>query len=282
MPDAEATSRYSKTLGIALLEALAAEGRFIFSAADAREVAARIALAPGAIDGTLRRLTNAGWVERLRRGLYATTGELPGLGTLHPFALATALVQPSAISHWSAMSYHGLTTQVPRLVTCMTTRRVVVPSMRHRRPATNRDRHLWETAGGLRASYVIVTPDRYFGIEEVWVDQRSRVPITDRERTVLETFAHPAAFGGLGEGLAILEEHLGVLDLERLVAHAIRYGATSVAKRLGFSLARLGASDAVLAPLRALPMKGVRRLDPSRPGVGRCDPTWGIQENHVR
>lgn len=282
MASHDTTSRYSKTLGIALLEALASDGRFIFSTEDAREAAARVDLAPGAVDGTLRRLTNAGWVERVRRGLYATTGELPGLGTLHPFALATALVQPSSISHWSALSFHGLTTQIPRLVTCMTTRRVVMPSMRHQRPDATRDRHLWETAGGLRASYVLVTPARYFGIEEVWVDQRSRVPITDRERTVLETFAHPAAFGGLGEGLAILEEHVGDLDLERLVAHALRYGATSVAKRLGFSLARLGASDAVLVPLRELPMKGVRRLDPSRPGVGRCDATWGIQENLAR
>lgn len=275
----EIPARYATERGIALLEALAADGRFVFTTNEAKEVAARVALAPGAVDGTLRRLTNAGWIERLRRGLYATTGELPGLGTLHPFALATVLVQPSAVSHWSALSFHGLTTQVPRIVTCMTTRRVVMPSMRRPRSPATSDRHRWDTLGGLRATYTIVTPAHFFGIEEIWVDQRSRVPITDRERTVLETLAHPVAFGGIGEGLAILEEHRGTLDLARLVEHALRYGASSVAKRLGFSLARLGVSSDILAPLRTLPMTGVRRLDPSRPPVGRCDATWGIQDN---
>jgi predicted transcriptional regulator of viral defense system len=282
MSEGNPRSVYARPRGIALLDSLVQDGRFVFSIEDAKARAPRVSLAPGAVDATLRRLANAGWVERLRRGLYATTGELPGVGSLHPFALATALVSPSAVSHWSALSFHGLTTQVPRLVTCMTPRKVVTPSMRRPsgRPAS--EHHAWETAGGLRVEYTTVSPARYFGTEEVWVDQRSRVSITDRERTVLETFAHPASFGGIGEGLAILEEHVERLDLGRLVAHALRYGAVSVAKRLGFSLSRAGVPVEVLQPLRSLPVRGVRPLDPGRPAVGKCDGTWGIQDNLLR
>lgn len=269
--------RYAEPKGIALIGALTEAGQFVFSTADALEASSRVGLAPGAVETTLRRLADAGWVERLRRGLYATTGELPGNGALHPFAIATALVKPSAVSHASALNHHGLTTQVPRVVTCMTTRKVVTPSMRQ--GPSRRGRHLWETAGGLRATYSTVTSAHYFGIEEIWVDQRSRVPITDRERTLLETFAHPAAFGGIGEGLGILEEHLDDLDLGRLVAHALRYGATSVAKRLGFALEQAGAPADALEPLRTLTATGVRLLDPGGPARGRCDSRWGIQDN---
>lgn len=271
--------RYAEPKGIALVGALTEAGQFIFSTAEAQEASTRIGLAPGAVETTLRRLTDAGWVERLRRGLYATTGELPGNASLHPFAIATAIVEPSAVSHWSALNHHGLTTQVPRVVTCMTTRKVVTPSMRGGLSRHGQGRHRWETAGGLRASYSTVTPAHYFGIEEVWVDQRSRVPITDRERTLLETFAHPAAFGGIGEGLGIVEEHLADLDLARLVAHALRYGATSVAKRLGFALERAGAPADALEMLHTLPAAGVRLLDPSGPARGSCDRRWGIQDN---
>ena len=271
--------RYAEPKGIALIGALTEAGQFVFSAAAAQEASAKVGLAPGAVETTLRRLADAGWVERLRRGLYATTGELPGNAALHPFAIATAIVQPSAVSHWSALNHHGLTTQVPRVVTCMTTRKVVTPSMRSGLSRRGQGRHRWETAGGLRASYTTVTPSRYFGIEELWVDQRSRVPITDRERTVLETFAHPAAFGGIGEGLGILEEHLAELDFARLVAHSLRYGATSVVKRIGFALERAGASAEALEPLRSLPATGVRLLDPAGWARGRCDRRWGIQDN---
>ncbi|HPA50976.1 MAG TPA: type IV toxin-antitoxin system AbiEi family antitoxin domain-containing protein [Thermoanaerobaculia bacterium] len=271
--------RYAEPKGIALIGALIEAKRFVFSAADARNASAKVGLAPGAVETTLRRLADAGWVERLRRGLYATTGELPGLAALHPFAIATAIVQPSAVSHWSALNHHGLTTQVPRVVTCMTTRKVVTPSMRSGAGRRGPGRHRWETAGGLRASYSTVTPAHYFGIEDVWIDQRSRVPITDRERTALETFARPGAFGGIGEGLGLLEEHLAELDLGRLVAYALRYGATSVAKRLGFALERAGAPVEALEPLRALPATGVRLLDPASPARGRSVRRWGIQDN---
>ncbi len=66
---------------------------------------------------------------------------------------------------------------------------------------------------------VVVVPAHFFGFEEVWVG-RSRVRVFDRERALLDCFARPRRFGGLAEGLGILEEHLHQLDLSRLVAHA--------------------------------------------------------------
>ena len=54
-----------------------------------------------------------------------------------------------------------------------------------------RGHHLWHAAG-LDFRYVTVVPKRFdFGIEQVWLDERFRVPVTDRERTVLDLFALP-------------------------------------------------------------------------------------------
>lgn len=130
--------------------------------------------------------------------------------------------------------------------------------------------------------YYTVAADRFFGIEEVWVDEHFRIPIYDRERSLLDGFAAPRLFGGLAEALGILEEHSGELDLEKLVRYALRYGKASVAKRLGWALDRAGAPRRVTAPLAKLPMDGARVLDPTRPREGKYDERWMVQENLSR
>ena len=83
---------------------------------------------------------------------------------------------------------------------------------------------------------MIVKSEFFFGIEEVWVDQDFKVPVTDKERTMLGGFASPRMFGGMGEVLGILEQHVGEFDIEKLVAYALRYGKSSVIKRVGWAL----------------------------------------------
>ncbi|MCG3143162.1 MAG: hypothetical protein HONDAALG_00483 [Gammaproteobacteria bacterium] len=278
---------YGETLGVKLLRELAERGSFIFSTEDAKAAAADLAIPETYLPQLLSKLATGGWLLRLRRGLYAGMGRLPGEVEVHPFAVATNLVSPSAISHWSALHHHGLTEQVPRRVTASTPKKVVTPSMRahsqarqtEQRPAGREaGRHIWET-NGVEYEYYTVASDRFFGIEEVWVDEHFRVPIYDKERSLLDGFAAPRLFGGLAEALGILEEHAGDLDLEKFVRYALRYGKASVAKRLGWALDRTGAPRRVTAPLAELPMDGVRVLDPTRPREGKYDERWMVQEN---
>ena len=281
---------YGETLGVKLLRELAGRGSFIFSTEEAKAAAADLAIPETYLPQLLSKLAAGGWLLRLRRGLYAGMGRLPGEVEVHPFAVATNLVSPSAISHWSALHHHGLTEQVPRQVTASTPKKVVTPSMRahstrsQSRPrgegASGREagRHTWEI-NRVNYEYYTVASDRFFGIEEVWVDEHFRVPIYDRERSLLDGFAAPRLFGGLSEALGILEEHAGDLDLEKLVRYALRYGKASVAKRLGWALDRTGAPRRVTAPLAKLPMDGVRVLDPTRPREGKYDDRWMVQEN---
>ena len=97
------------TAGIELVRKLSAEGRRVFTADAAREVAPSVGLSSGYFRQALHHLVRDAWIVRLKKGLYALSGAVPGTTPLHEFEIAMALVDPAAISHWSAMSHHGLT-----------------------------------------------------------------------------------------------------------------------------------------------------------------------------
>jgi predicted transcriptional regulator of viral defense system len=277
--DERPAGEYGLSAGIALASSLADAGQYVFTTDDAVELRPPD-VRPAAVPRLLKSLADAGWIIRLRRGLYAGTGRLPGGVDVPPFAIATSLVKPSAIAHLSALAHHGLTDQIPRVVSAITSRKLVVPSMRGVKKGTERE-HIWHAAG-LDFRYLMVVPERFeLGIEMIWLDERFRIPITDRERTVLDLFAIPRLFGGLGEGLAVLERAQGEIDIPRLVGYALRYGSVAVAKRLGWSLEATGTSPAVLAPLLALEATSYGFLDPGRARRGRYDRRWMIIDNRA-
>jgi predicted transcriptional regulator of viral defense system len=273
----DSLSTHTGTHALRLLRGLAGEGKLVFSTSEARDVAVRAGVPEAYVRELLTRMVQSGRLRRLKRGLYGACELATGELAAHPFLIATHLVTPSAISHWSALSYHGLTDQVPRIVTAFTPKKVVTPSMRRSHPK-DRLPHAWEVAG-IRYEYVSVKREHFFGIEEIWVDENSKIPIADRERTVLETFVSPRFFGGIGEGLAVLEDHVHTLLVGNLVTYALRYGKISVAKRVGWALERAGAAESVLQPLLDMPATGYHALDPTRPRRGPADKRWMIQDN---
>jgi predicted transcriptional regulator of viral defense system len=268
---------YAAVQGLQLVDALRAQGKRFFTTEDARRAADALTIPPATLSWLLTQLTRAGRLVHLRRGLHAIDDSRFGGAAPHPFAIATALVTPSAISHWSALAHHGLTEQIPQLVTASTTRDVVTPRMR-RRASDGEPASTWDVPG-LRVRYVRVQPRHFWGFEQVWVDETARVAITDRERTVLDGFVAPEVFGSVHEVLGVLEEHLAELDVEKLVGYALRYGRGAVVKRLGYALGQLGVAPPLLAPLREAPIAGYRPLDPAGPDGGRFVAAWRIRDN---
>ena len=270
---------YAIPQGVRLLQELTTQGQYVFTTEDARALAEKCGISPSSISYVLHELVTAGWVQRLRRGLFAGTGSLPGAQHLHPFAVATKLIEPSAISYWSALQHHGLTEQLPQYITVTTPRKVVTPSMR--KAATEQestDKHRW-TVGAEDIEFVTVHPDHYFGIEQVWVDQLFRVPITDRERTLLDLCVFPRRFGGMTEVLGLFEEHWTSCDLARLTHYAVQYGKVVVAKRLGWALETVGVPPSAIESLLTLPAISYGLVDPSRPHVGPYEPRWRLRNN---
>ena len=109
--------------GTELVRRLAERGERIFTVKEAGQVASKVGLSAGYLHEGLHHLARSGWIVRLRKGLYALSGAVPGASPVHEFEIAMALVKPSAISHWSVLSHHGLTEQVPRKVFVLTTAR---------------------------------------------------------------------------------------------------------------------------------------------------------------
>jgi predicted transcriptional regulator of viral defense system len=277
MTETRGPKPYGESGGLAILGALVDLGRPIFTSAEAHAAGRKRKLDPARTNILLSLMADAGLIRRLKRGLYAVTDKLPGSRAPHDFAIATAMFNPSAISHASALNFHGLSEQAPHAITCMTTKKIMTPSMRGKGSVVHAPR-TW-VVDDLRIIFFSVTAARFIGIEQVWVDAENKVPITDRERTVLEMFLSPRAFGGLAEAVSVLEEHRKALDLEKLARYAVEIKVAVTAKRLGWALETGGAPRAILNRLRAVPVNGVQRLDPARPARGSVIREWMLQDN---
>ena len=258
-------------LGIELVRRLAYEGDRIFTTDRARELAPLVGLKDSYVCEALHRLRRHGWIVPLRRGLYAMSSALPGSTPVHEFEVAMALVQPAAISHWSALHFHGLTEQVPRAVFVLTTTESSVPRMPRAGNAQGSGR---PSVGDTAYRFIQVQPERFFGVERVWVGD-ARVTVTDRERTLLDGLARPRHCGGFAEVLHAFDVALPDLDIDRITSYALQLDAAT-AKRLGWVLEQLGVES---PPLAELPIKGYRKLDPSGPNSGSHNGRWMVREN---
>src|ERR1035438_259685 len=102
---------YGQTGGLEILGELVDSGRSIFTSKEAQEAGKAKHLDLARTNILLALMADAGLIRRLKRGLYAVTGKLPGSRAPHDFAIATAMFTPSAISHASALNFHGLSEQ---------------------------------------------------------------------------------------------------------------------------------------------------------------------------
>ncbi|MCD6499317.1 MAG: hypothetical protein J7M25_13575 [Deltaproteobacteria bacterium] len=139
-----------------------------------------------------------------------------------------ALTEPAAVSHWSALHYHGLTEQAPRKIFVLTTTDVSVPRVRG---ALARQVHDGYPVGDMVYRFIQVKPARFFGTEQIWVGE-ARVSITDPERTLIDGLAMPWHCGDFAEVLHAFESHSVHLKVERIVEYALKLDA-AIAKRLG-------------------------------------------------
>ena len=272
-------AQYAQAQGILLLQKVVSAVGPIFTITEAQAQAEALRLTPARVRWILSRLAHGGTlgVTRVKRGVYAVQSPLLG-AELHPYAIAAALTGSMAISHWSALAHHGLTTQIPPMVQASTPHPVVTPEMREGQAYQPRGHATWRVLG-LEFEFIVVREKRFFGFQQEWVSQWHRVAITDPERTVLDMVASPRMFGTLGAGLEVLEAHLDRLSLDRLVDHALRYDVGAVIKRLGWMLEALGLPESTTGPLHAYPVRSYYSLDPTRPPGGTPVPRWRVRNN---
>ena len=268
---------YTRTQGIDLLEVIIEKIGPIFTFAQAYQIAKEMELSRQIVRNVLVKLTQSGWLTRLKRGLYVIQSPLYP-EQIHPFAIAQALVSPMAISHWYALAHHGFTTQIPPMVQASTPVKVVTPEMRSGEAYRPRGTAAWQVLD-IEIEYVHVKEENFWGFTHEWVSSWHRVPITDPERTLFDLIARSDLFGGISMAIESISSNLERIDLPKLVQYAIRYDVGAYIKRLGWILVTSGANDDVLDPLLTYETQNYYLLDPQGSDQGEPITRWNLYNN---
>lgn len=273
-----AQSGYAQPEGLKLLETAAQTFGPIFTLAQIKPLAGEQGLSQTHLRKLISGLAESGRIRILKRGVYAITHSPLLAEDIHPFAVALALTQPAAISHWSALSQHGFTTQMPAMIQASTPRKVITPEMRGGQAHSPRNRAVWR-ALDLEIEFIYVQQSQFFGHQTLWVNRWQKVLLTDPERTALDLLARPDVFGGMRAAIEIFESALAQITVPKLVEYALQYQVGSVIKRTGWLLEQLGAPAGQIADLQTYPVKSYYRMDPQNPVSAPYNARWHIIEN---
>lgn len=213
----------------------------------------------------LARWAKAGWLARVRRGVYvpvpieSATSDVP---LEDPWAVAANLFEPCYIGGWSAAEHWGLTEQIFRSVCVMTATRP-----RNRRPSLRGTPFELHTVG----------VDKFFGLKTVWRGQ-TRVQVSDAARTIADVLADPQLGGGIRhvvDMLAILLRERGD-ETSRLIDYLDGLGNGAAFKRLGFVLETRHPERAdLISACRDRLTTGYVKLDPKLPAE-RLATAWRL------
>lgn len=269
---------YAQNQGLLLINTIVENHGPIFTTDQAYSLAREQALSKSRTRQVLSALAQSGWIMRLKRGVYLVQSPAFAAENLHPFAIATALIQPIAISHWSALAHHGFTTQIPPMVQASTPSQVITPEMRQGAAYRPRGRAVWRVLD-MEFEFIQIRQKQFFGFNLEWMTSWNRVSITDPERTMLDMVAHPEIFGGITVAIETLNSHIEFLNIEQLVSYSLRYEMGSVIKRMGWILESLGISSDQLSPLQTYSVKNNYLLDTQGLQKGKTNRRWNIIQN---
>lgn len=214
----------------------------------------------------LYRLTQKNWVIRLKVGLYMIApleaGEKGAQNyTVHSFIIASHLVEPYYIGHWSALNYYGYTEQTPPAVYITTTK------------PRNR-RHILDT----EFIFVTVIERKMFGTTTTEIEYNP-VKISTPEKTIADCLDHPEHCGGIEEVAKALYFEHHHLDLEKITRNAEKMGNKTIIKRLGYLVDTLKLIE-YRSLLEGIPLsKGYSDLDPKLPKKGKINNKWKLRIN---
>jgi predicted transcriptional regulator of viral defense system len=218
----------------------------------------------------LSRLAKAGWLTRVRRGLYfivpldARSGETTTVED--PWILGTVLFAPCYVGGWSAAEHWGLTEQVFRSTFIAT-----AASVRRRA----------EDVLGVAFHLVKVKRMRLEGVTSVWRGS-TQVAVSGRERTLVDAAADPRWVGGVRHLAEIIATYRDSREANPalLATKLEEYGSGAAAKRLGFLIEHLWpAATDVVARAHTMRTTGSIALDPHVRRRGRLSTRWGLWLN---
>lgn len=193
----------------------------------------------------LHRLKSRKLLFEVERGKYTLS--------THPFVVASNMVFPAYLSFLAALSHHGLTTQMPRVLH--------VVSLKARTPLTY---------GGARARFVCFSQKRFFGYKREGMGD-SFAFIAEPEKAIVDSLFMPR-YCPISESFSAIKT--GKISAGLMTGYGLRMGSGVVAKRLGYMLEAAGLGDH--PALRANQSRRMDALNPNMPLRGERNRKWNL------
>lgn len=223
----------------------------------------------------LSRLSRAGLIARVRRGLYLMPRRLP-LGSVWTpnEALALNTLMESVKGRYqicgpNAFNRYGFDDQIPNRVYAYNNR-------------ISGDR----TVGAVELTLIKVADERLGDTDEFKMADGDLVVYASRVRTLVDAVYDWARFNSLPRGYRWICSELQAqrVDAADLVRATLKYGDVGAIRRMGRLLEREGVEGRLLRRLeRALsPSSGLIPWVPRLPKRGKVNRRWGVVENDAK
>lgn len=217
-----------------LLEAVVLRHGRLVSFAQIREALGDTTSA-GALRNRVAAMSKAGWLVRLKRGLYLVVTDVStlGLADVSDLVIAQALNEDAYISFESALQYHGLFDQLLRRVDAVTTR---TPKR--------------YTVGQTTYSFSKIKADLYFGFTQERVNNHL-VRIAEAEKALLDILYFRSTEYAATLVLEKLRDYEDDFDFAKLKRYSAQYSVGMV-RKVGFLLDLIGVdtTDLLTADVR--------------------------------
>lgn len=217
----------------------------------------------------LSRLSRAGMIAQVRRGLYLVPERLPLGGLWSPDegaalnALFAAQKGRYQICGPNAFNRYGFDEQIPTRVYAYNNRE-------------SGDRRI----GSVALTLIKVADKRLGGVETVETAEGSKTVYSSRVRTLLDAVYDWSRFNSLPRGYEWIRKELKAkrATAAELVTMTLKYGDIGTIRRMGALLEREGAASPLLKKLeRALPKTtSLIPWIPTRPKRGTVNRRWGV------
>ena len=176
-----------------------------------------------AVRRQVAEMTRAGWLIRLKKGLYLVVTDISTLGftDISELVIAQTLNPDSYISFESALQYHGLFDQMLARIDAVTTR-------------TTKTYQVQQTT----YSFSCVKQELYFGFTQVLINNQ-KVNIAEKEKAILEMLYFRSSDYGISLVVEKLTDYHDQFDFEKLKSYSARYSLGMV-RKIGFLLDQTG------------------------------------------
>lgn len=183
--------------------------------------------------GTVRKrvaqMSKAGWLIRLKKGLYLVVTDISTLGftDVSEQVIAQSLNNDSYISFESALQYYGMFDQMLTRIDSVTAK-------------TTRTYKVLQTT----YTFSRIKRDLYFGFMEIGINNQ-KVKMADKEKAILDMLYFRSSRYTASLVLEKLKDYTDQFDFEKLKAYSRRYSLGMV-RKLGFLLDQTGIDTADL------------------------------------